>query len=104
MNIGNVPTFTGVVIGEEETVTLDELARLCTVEKRWVVELVEHGALEPLDLGADEWRFSGWALHRVRTAARLHWDLELGGAGVALALDLLDEIEALRAQLRAHGG
>jgi chaperone modulatory protein CbpM len=35
---------------------------------------------------------------------RLQRDLEMNLAGVALALDLLDEIESLRMRLRAMGG
>ena len=42
------------------------------------------------------WRFSGSALRRAATAQRLTRDLGLNAAGVALALDLLEEIETLR--------
>jgi chaperone modulatory protein CbpM len=35
---------------------------------------------------------------------RLQHDFDIDLAGAALALDLLDEIEALRARLRALGG
>lgn len=101
---GGRETIAGVVLNEQESVTLDELAGLCTVERRWVVELVEQGALEPLSPARDEWRFSATALGRVRTAARLHRDLALDAAGIALALDLLDEVQLLRARLRALGG
>ncbi|MGA7964348.1 MAG: chaperone modulator CbpM [Gammaproteobacteria bacterium] len=93
--------LTGIVLGEQETLTLESLAGLCTVETDWVVELVEYGALEPLDPTQPQWEFSAVVLRRVRIAARLRYDLELGPAGIALALDLLDEIEALRARLRA---
>jgi chaperone modulatory protein CbpM len=101
MSSGSKGVIAGVVLSEQETVTLDELAGLCTVERRWVVELVQQGALEPLGPAHDEWRFSATALGRVRTAARLHRDLDLDAAGIALALDLLDEIEVLRARLRS---
>lgn len=92
--------LTGIVLGEQETLTLESLAGLCTVETDWVIELVEYGALEPIDPTQPQWEFSAVVLKRVRTAARLHYDLELGPAGIALALDLLDEIELLRARLR----
>ncbi|MCY0854768.1 chaperone modulator CbpM [Cupriavidus sp. D39] len=36
----------------------------------------------------------------LRRAQRLTRDLELGAVGVALVLDLLDEIDSLRARLR----
>jgi chaperone modulatory protein CbpM len=49
-----------------------------------------------------EWHFSGAALRRARVAVRLERDLELNLAGVALALDLLDELAQLRHELRAR--
>ncbi len=100
MNEKRSRVVAGVVLGEQETVTLEELAGLCTVERSWVVELVEQGVLEPITAGRDEWFFPAAMLGRVQTAARLRRDLELNAAGVALALDLLDEVESLRARLR----
>ncbi|MGH8129060.1 MAG: chaperone modulator CbpM [Gammaproteobacteria bacterium] len=99
MSERNDQIVTGVVLGERETITLKTLAGLCAVETRWVVELVEQGALEPLDPAQSQWEFSAVVLKRVRTAAHLRHDLELNPAGIALALDLLDQIETLRAQL-----
>ena len=49
---------------------------------------------------ASEWRFGGARCARMRVATRLSRDLEINSPGVALALDLLDEIEALEARLR----
>lgn len=95
--------LTGIVLGDQETLTLETLAGLCTVEVDWVVELVEYGALEPLDPARRQWEFPAVVIKRVRTAARLRNDLELGPAGIALALDLLDQIESLRARLHALG-
>ena len=66
----------------------------------WVGE----GVIEPQGETPQQWRFAGQSLRRTRLAGRLTHDLELNPQGVALALDLLDEIEALRAQLRRLGG
>jgi chaperone modulatory protein CbpM len=41
-------------------------------------------------------------LRRARIAVRLERDLELNLAGVALALDLLEELEQLRQQLKVR--
>ena len=68
-----------------------------------MVEFVEEGVLEvTTTVDASEWRFAGGALRRARTAARLQRDLELNLVGVALALDLMDEIERLRRDLQAR--
>ncbi|MBC8379409.1 MAG: MerR family transcriptional regulator, partial [Planctomycetes bacterium] len=45
------------------------------------------------------WRFSGSSLVRVRSAQRLQRDLGVNLAGIALALDLIEELDNLRTQL-----
>jgi chaperone modulatory protein CbpM len=49
-----------------------------------------------LEIDASEWRFSGAALRRARIALRLERDLGVNLPGVALALDLLEELQRLR--------
>jgi chaperone modulatory protein CbpM len=63
------------------------------------VEFVEEGVLTGV-LVSTRWHFTGAALRRARRALRLERDLELNLAGVALALDLMDEIEQLRREIR----
>jgi chaperone modulatory protein CbpM len=53
-----------------------------------------------LELDAAEWRFSGAQLRRARIALRLERDLGVNAAGVALALELLEELEQLRRERR----
>lgn len=60
---------------------------------------VSEGVLSPMGSSPEDWRFSGESLKRAKTAAHLTHDLELNTPGVALALDLLDEISRLRNQL-----
>jgi len=50
---------------------------------------------------AEQWRFAGTALRRARTALRLQRDLEINLPGVALALELMEELEALRRELQS---
>lgn len=92
--------LTGVLLEEEIVFTLADLSHACCVNAEWIVLLVEEGIVEPVT-GTDirQWRFSGTSLRRVRTAQRLQHDLGLNIAGIALALDLLDEIELLRRRL-----
>jgi chaperone modulatory protein CbpM len=49
------------------------------------------------------WRFSGGTVVRVRSALRLQRDLGVNLAGIGLALDLMEELEGLRAQLHRQG-
>jgi chaperone modulatory protein CbpM len=74
---------------------------MCAVDQRHIVEFVEEGILNVVDMRT-EWHFSGAALRRARIAVRLERDLELNLAGVALALELLDELQQLRHELEAR--
>lgn len=86
----------GVVLDEEVRLTLSEVCDACGVEKTVVIEMVHEGIVEPIDDSSSHWEFTGVAVARLRTAFRLQRDLEVNLAGAALALDLLDEIDALR--------
>ena len=66
----------------------------------YVIEIVEHGILEPQGRKPDEWLFDDQALIVARRAAKLRRDLELEWEGVALALELLNELEQVRAENR----
>lgn len=82
--------------------TLLEVSRICAVQTGFVIEMIEEGALAPLGGSAPEsWRFASVQTRQVTVAARLQRDLGVNPAGAALALQLLDELETLRAQLTA---
>jgi len=72
--------------------------------RSFIVELVEEGVLAPVGREPHHWRFSGIHMRRARVALRLQRDLGVNTAGAALALQLLDEVEELRARLRTMGG
>jgi chaperone modulatory protein CbpM len=93
----------GVLVEQELSFTLVELSRACLADTEQVVALVEEGVLTPSGDDPQRWRFDGATLARARAALRLARDLELNAAGTALVLDLLDEIDRLRAQLRRLG-
>lgn len=88
--------LTGLIVEEEVVLTLDEISHACTVDSALVISLVEEGILEPIGNEQAQWRFSGISLHRARIALRLQRDLEINPAGLALVLDLLEEITSLR--------
>ena len=90
---------TGTVI-EDEPLTLGQLCRACGTHADWVINLVEEGIIEPDGREIHLWRFSGVSLVRVRSALRLQRDLGVNLAGIGLALDLMEELESLRRQLK----
>lgn len=93
----------GVLVEESLEFTLVELSRACRADSAQLAFLVTEGVLTPSGDDPQHWRFAGTSLRRARAALRLSHDLELNPAGVALVLDLLDEIDALRSQLRRLG-
>ena len=93
--------LTGTVIDERTEVTLDDISLFCSVRREQIVALVEEGVLEPKSDDSKEWRFAGHSLRRAAKALRLQQDLEIDLAAVALVLDLLEQIDTLRAQLQS---
>lgn len=104
MSETSLPVATGHVIEEDSGFTLLELCQACSVEPDEVQVWVLEGVLDPVGQGPHDWCFSGTALRRARLATRLARDLEVNAAGVALALDLLDEIAMLKLRLQQAGG
>ncbi len=90
----------GIVVEEELHLTITEICQACSIEEEHIHAWVSEGVLEPQGETYTEWRFSGHSLRRAKIASRLVRDLELNTPGIALALDLLEEIEALRRQLQ----
>ena len=87
------------IAGNSAPLSLDDLCLSCNVDADWVIELVEHGVVEPVGVDRTQWRFASISV-RVAKAKRLQRDLSINPPGVALALDLLDQIDDLRARLR----
>jgi len=100
MNPTNSLILRGIVVEEQHSLTMDELCQACDADAAHVQLWVSEGVLEPTGESPDAWQFVGESLRRARLAQRLSVDLEINPPGVALALDLLDEIAALKAQLR----
>ena len=95
-----LPVLTGTLLDEENTVTLAELCHACAVHAEWILELVDEGVLEPVTTPASQYRFPAVCLQRALIIRRLQCDLGINLAGAALVMDLMDEINSLRARLQ----
>jgi chaperone modulatory protein CbpM len=102
MSTSEDQTLPGAIFEESALLTVKDLSRMCAVEERHIVEFVEEGVLSVVEVNAAEWHFTGTALRRARLALRLERDLEINLAGVALALELIEELERLRRELHAR--
>lgn len=92
---------TAELLDEDQDYGLKEVCEVCGVHAEYVVEMVEAGIVEPLGDRPTTWRFSALSVMRSRKALRLQRDLEINFAGLAVALDLLDEVESLRHEVTA---
>lgn len=104
MTPSDVARFTtqSLVVEEHVVFTFTALCRAAGADSGQVQALVDEGLLQPLGNGPPDWQFSGPALRQTRYALRLARELELSLHAAAIVMDLLAEIDALKA--RARGG
>ena len=84
------------LLDEHLELTLRELCRSCDTHAEFIIELVEYGVLTPEGSAPGQWRFPGTDLVRIKRALRLQRDFDLNLSGLALTLDLLEEVQHLR--------
>jgi chaperone modulatory protein CbpM len=97
-----VSIYTAVIVDDQAPVTIHELARCCEQQIEWVMTLVEHEVV-PIVRQTDApegWVFASAAVARARQVARLQRDFEVNLDAAALMADLMQEVRALKMQLR----
>ena len=88
-------------LDSRESVSMTELSTICGLTEAELRELVEYGALAPIDRQQPEPVFSSERIGGLRRAARLRRDFELDMFAVALLLNYLDRIEALERHIKS---
>ncbi len=94
----------GELLEEEAEMSLAQLCQACELSEVEIVKLVDEGIIEPVGHKPAAWRFHAVSLRRVRITRNLQQELGVNTQGAALALDLLEELEELRARLRRLEG
>lgn len=79
--------------------SLTELVELSGSSVEELQELVEYGAITPVNPESSPWIFPGQCLPTIRAACRLRVSFDLEPHGVALVISLLDRIHDLEAQM-----
>lgn len=92
-------TYDVLWLDRAQRISLADLTALSGVSEIEVHELIELGALTPVDHREIPWAFSADCVVTLRKAGRLREHLELDAHGVALALTLLEQIRSLEAEL-----
>jgi len=90
----------GDLLDDDAEMSLAELCSACALSEAQIIELVDQGVIDPVGREPARWRFVGVSLRRIRITRNLQRDLGVNAPGAALALDLLEELEELRARLR----
>ncbi len=91
------PVYEGILQDPTITYTITEIQTICVIDQKMLEEMISHGILEPSQGETEEsWVFEYSALIRTQKALRLHQDLSINWPGIALALELMDELEELR--------
>ena len=78
--------------------SLDELCEAVELPEKTFVELVEHGIISPSGDSPSEWSFDLTMVSIAKRASRLHRDLELDWAAIAVIVELLDERDSLKSE------
>jgi chaperone modulatory protein CbpM len=81
--------------------SLTELVELSGSSVEELRELVEYGAITPVNPDSSSWVFPGHCLPTIRVACRLRVSFDLEPHGVALVISLLDRIHDLEAQMNS---
>lgn len=91
--------FTSSDVIQNQSLDLSHFAEACGQSPEWVMQLIEHGILpertEPqLSMFRDE------DISRAQRAYRLQRDFDASFSAVAMMIDLIDEVQQLRHQVK----
>lgn len=87
------------IIDEHHIFDLSHFAQACGQSPEWVLELLEYEIL-PARNETRIHQFFGEELSRARRAYRLQRDFEASLSAVAMMMDLIDEVQELRKQVK----
>ena len=89
----------GVLIEEQTTTSFTEVCQKYNIPAELLQEMIEQGLFSLQSSEIEKIALNQKELRRIESAFRLHHDLGINLAGVALALDLLDEINQMHQEL-----
>jgi len=97
----NIETCEALRIDERGVIEWTQLIEISGMPEAELRELVDDGALVPVDIGSSSWSFDAHALPIARAAGRLRRELDLDAHALAVVLRFVARIEELEAELRA---
>jgi chaperone modulatory protein CbpM len=97
MNKNNL--LIGVLIEETTSISFVEVCDKYNIPEELLMEMAEQGLFPTQTIEMRQMTLDQKALRRIESAFRLHRDLGINLPGVALAMDLLDEMDKMRTEL-----
>lgn len=82
-----------------EPLTFEEVCEICRIDATVMNELIENEIIHPYGQSRKEWKFALAELPRVKRALRLQRDLEMNFTAVAVLMDVLDQMDEMRAHM-----
>ena len=76
-------------------ITLQEVCSSTGLSQETVIDIVDHGIVEPQGEEPEQWLFDDQWLCIFQRARRLQQDLELNWQGIALVIELLEQRDRL---------
>ena len=90
---------TGKLIDQQSTLSFEEICCATNTTSDWLIQLIEYHIIFPEGSTKTNWQFDALCLKRASLAARFYHDLEINLQGVAVLLDMLEEIETLKNEI-----
>lgn len=87
---------TTILMDEEAIFTLSEVSDHYEIEREVLFEMIEQGLFLPVKAPSGEEAIDTQSLKKIQMALRLQNDLEINLSGVALVLELLEELKSMR--------
>lgn len=88
------------LLKNQKSLTLQDICDQCSLSRETVVAYIEEGLIDVAGDTASGWRFSEIHLLHIQKANRLERDLRLNPAGSVLVLELMQQIEHLKNQIK----
>lgn len=90
-----------VLDADGSTFTLHEICERGECHAEFVIKLVSYGIISPVEPETEtrHWLFDVASLARLHKARRLQRDLKMNLPGLAMSLDLLDEVHSMRREV-----
>jgi chaperone modulatory protein CbpM len=92
--------ITGIIVDDNMTISFTEVCEKYHVPQETLLEMMDHGVFQQVTKALTQMHFDRKTLSRIQSIQRLQEDLGVNIAGAILALELLDELESVRNELR----